>query len=118
MSMQPFAQPRTNARVVQSPAADPGVSARRSVAVAGILALQVLTGSVYAMRHSDGQAGLPTGVLLDFTQRVGHYVTLQRQLQTGDAALRPNDAAAVYSARKALAVRLRTARAGARQGDE
>jgi hypothetical protein len=117
MSMQPFPQLRTNVRVVQSRAAFAWVSARGSIVVAGALALQVVTGSACAMKQPNSQAALPTGVLLDFRQRVSHYVTLQRQLQTGDAALRPSDAAAAYVARRALAARLRTARASARQGD-
>jgi len=94
MSMQPFPQLRTNVRVVQSRAAFAWVSARGSIVVAGALALQVVTGSACAMKQPNSQAALPTGVLLDFRQRVSHYVTLQRQLQTGDAALRPSDAAA------------------------
>lgn len=93
---------------------------RRTVAlgrivVAGVLALHVIAGSGCALKQPEPQ---PTGALLDFKQRVDTYMTLQRELQTGAAATgQTKDPADIYASRGALAARIRTARADARQGD-
>jgi hypothetical protein len=81
--------------------------------VASVLALLVIAGC--ALMQSEPQA---TGALLDFQQRVGTYMTRQRELQTGDAATeQTKDPAEIYASTRALAARIRTARADARQGD-
>ena len=67
---------------------------------------------------SAHEAAAPTGVLLDFRQRVDAYAVLQKTLATGDAAARSTrQGGEIDAPRKALADRIREARSGAKQGD-
>lgn len=57
-------------------------------------------------------------VLADFNKRVAAYAELRKSVETGDAKLeRHNDPAKIDAERKALAAKIRTARAAAKPGD-
>src|SRR6185436_3256945 len=60
----------------------------------------------------------PTGVLLDFRNRVNAYAALQQQQLTGEAvAHEKSDGDKTDNPSRVMAERMRVARAGARQGD-
>ena len=64
------------------------------------------------------QSATPTGVLLDFRNRVDAYAALQQQQLTGDAVPRTgSDGSKTDDPSRVMAERMRKARGGARQGD-
>ena len=80
-----------------------------------VVALDTLPACAPKTAH---EAALPTGVLLDFRNRVNAYAALQQQQLTGEAVARPDsDGATTDNAGRVMAERMRLARASARQGD-
>jgi hypothetical protein len=70
------------------------------------------------MARTAHQAATPTGVLLDFRNRVNAYAALQQQQLTGEAVARPtSDGSKTDDAGRVMAERMRLARGSARQGD-
>jgi hypothetical protein len=80
-----------------------------------VVALDVLPACAPKTAH---EVDTPTGVLLDFRNRVNAYAALQQQQLTGDAVAREkSDADTTDHPSRVMAERMRVARAGARQGD-
>lgn len=88
----------------------------RAVFVISLLAL-VCAASGCASKPTP-QANLPRATQADFNDRIGRYVKLQQQIQTGTAEPQETKVAGdIDASRKTLAARMRVARAHAKQGD-